>query len=113
MEIENQFELDLPVDEAYALLLDLEKIVPCLPGAEVRAENQDGGRAVVVTVKLGAMRFVYDGAVRITDQDHASHTATLVGDGKEKRGGGTATATIQMSVTEAEGASRVHTIADV
>ena len=113
MEIRNDFELALPADGAFALLLDLEKVVPCLPGAEVGEAEPEGGRAIVVTVKLGAMRFVYEGTVQISDSDPIRRTATLVGKAREKRGGGTATASIQMVVGETPAGSAVRTVADV
>ena len=65
MQITDEFTIGLPPDQAYPLLLDLEQVTPCMPGAELGAEKDDRSRTVKVTVKLGPMRFVYDGTVRL------------------------------------------------
>jgi carbon monoxide dehydrogenase subunit G len=113
MKIENRFHLGMPPDEAYALLLDLDRVVPCLPGAELQEAGPDGERKVSVGVKLGPMRFLYDGTVRITETDPAARRAVMVGEGREKRGGGTAAATIVMTVAEAGAGSDVSSKADI
>lgn len=113
MQITNEFALELPPDRAYRLLLDLEQVTPCLPGAELGEEKEDGARAVKVTVKLGPMRFVYDGTVRIAEADDAAQRAVLVGEAREARGQGSAQATIAMTVSAADAGSRVEAVADV
>ncbi len=113
MQITNEFALELPPDKAYRLLLDLEQVTPCLPGAELGDEKEDGARAVKVTVKLGPMRFVYDGTVRIAEADDVAQRAVLVGEAREARGQGSAQATIAMTVSAADGGSRVEAVADV
>ena len=110
MEITNEFELPLPPHDAYALLLDLERVTPCMPGATLGAERDDGAREVSVTVRLGPMKFVYGGTVRISERDDALLRAVLVGAAEETHGQGTATATIEMTVSpEGERASHVAT----
>jgi carbon monoxide dehydrogenase subunit G len=113
MQITNHFTLGLPPERAYELLLDLEQVTPCLPGAELGEEQDDGSRAVKVTVKLGPMRFVYDGSVRIADHDDDARRAVLVGQARETRGQGSAQATITMTVGEADAGSSVEAAADV
>lgn len=113
MQITNEFTLSLPPAEAYCLLLDLEKVTPCMPGATLGGALPDGSRAVNVTVKLGPMRFTYDGTVTISEQDDATRRAVLLGAAKEARGQGSAQAAIAMQVYEAPGGSRVTAVADV
>jgi carbon monoxide dehydrogenase subunit G len=113
VQITNDFAIELPPDRTYALLLDLAEVTPCMPGAELGGEREDGSRAVTVTVKLGPMRFVYDGTVRISEQDDAARRAVLVGTARETRGQGTAQATITMTVAGEDGGSRVTAVADV
>lgn len=113
MEIKNEFTIGAPPDRAFALLVDLDQVVPCLPGAELGGELADGSRAVKVRVKLGPMRFTYEGSVRITDRDTQAHRAVLTGQAKETRGQGDATATITMGVLAADGGSRVESVAQV
>lgn len=113
MQIANDFSISLPPDEAYGLLLDLDRVAPCMPGAELGDELPDGSRAVKVKVKLGPMRFTYEGAVRIAERDAADRRALLVGTAKEARGQGTAEARVTMSVAGGADGSTVSTSADV
>lgn len=113
MQITNEFSIGLPPEQAYALLLDLEQVTPCLPGAELREEREGGARAVTVTVKLGPMRFVYDGTVQITEQDDAARRAVMVGTARETRGQGSARAAISMTVSGDGAPSTVSAVADV
>ena len=113
MQITNEFSIGLLPDQAYALLLDLEQVTPCMPGAELGEARDDGSYAVKVTVKLGPMRFVYEGSVQITEQDAAARRAVLVGQARETRGQGSAKATIGMTVSGNGTPSQVTAVADV
>ncbi|MGH2948679.1 MAG: SRPBCC family protein, partial [Solirubrobacteraceae bacterium] len=114
MEIASDFELRMPPGEAYALLLDLERVAPCMPGATLGEEKPDGSRELTVTVRLGPMKFVYGGTVRISERDDAARRAVLVGAARETRGQGNANATITMTVSEAgDAVSRVDSVAVV
>lgn len=112
MEIASDFELDLPPDEAYALLLDLERVAPCMPGATLGGERDDGARELDVTVRLGPMKFTYGGTVRIAERDAEARRAVLLGSAQESRGQGSASARITMTVAAAEGGTaRVDSLA--
>ena len=100
MEITSDFKMRLPPDAAYAVLLDLERVTPCMPGAELGPPRPDGSREVTVRVKIGPMRFTYGGAVQVVEQDPAQRSAVLVGTATEARGQGDAKATIRMQVSE-------------
>jgi len=114
VQIDQEFGLSLPPDDAYQLLLEIDKIAPCMPGAALHDELPGGERGVTVTVKLGAMRFVYDGTIKIADRDDGSRKAVLEASAREKRGGGTAQATVTMSVSEDAGtAAIVKSVAQV
>jgi carbon monoxide dehydrogenase subunit G len=113
VQIENDFSIGLPPDDAYNLLLDLERVTPCVPGAQLGEEREDGARAVRVTVKLGPIRMTYDGTVRVIDADPEARKATLRAEAREARGQGTASATIAMTVGEAGAGATVHALADV
>ncbi|HEX5145872.1 MAG TPA: SRPBCC family protein, partial [Conexibacter sp.] len=113
MQIRNEFTLELPPQETYELLLDLERVTPCMPGASLGERREDGSYAVNVKVKLGPMRFSYDGAVRIAEQDAAARRAVLQGSANEAKGQGSADAAITMQVEEAPEGSRVTATADV
>jgi carbon monoxide dehydrogenase subunit G len=94
MELDHEFTVPVPVDHAWAVLLDVERVAPCMPGATLDSIDGDEftGR---LKVKLGAMTITYKGAARIASKDEASHTVTMEGSGKESRGAGTASATVQ------------------
>jgi len=111
VEIANDFELPLGPEEAYRMLLDLDRVAPCMPGASLGGERDDGARDLSVTVRLGPMKFVYGGTVRITERHDEQRRAVLVGSAQEKRGQGSAEATITMTVAEAGGGSRVESVA--
>lgn len=114
MQITNDFELSLPADEAYALLLDLDRVVPCMPGAELGEAREDGSRDVKVTVKVGPIKLSYGGTVSIAERDDAARSAVLRGQAKELRGQGNAAADIRMTVSGGDGSrSTVATVADV
>jgi len=98
MEFENRFTVQAPLEEMWALLLDVERIAPCMPGAQVLEQTGDASYKVAVKVKLGPMTMTYKGDVEIVEQDAAAHRATMKAKAKEARGQGTATADIVMTL---------------
>jgi len=113
MRIDTDFAISRPPAEAYALLLDLERVAPCFPGAELGGERDDGARDVRVTVRLGPMKLAYDGDVRIAERDDAALSAVMAGNAREVRGAGSASARIAMRVEPDGDGSRVIAEADV
>ena len=113
MRIETGFDISRPPADTYALLLDLERVMPCFPGAELLARRPDGARDLRVTVRLGPMRLSYEGDVRIAERDDPARRAVLAGNARETRGGGSANARIAMRVEENERGARVVAEADV
>jgi carbon monoxide dehydrogenase subunit G len=111
--IETGFDISRHPADAYALLLDLERVMPCFPGAELLARRPDGARDLRVTVRLGPMRLSYQGDVRIAERDDPARRAVLAGSAREARGGGSASAHIAMRVEEGERGARVVAEADV
>jgi len=106
MELEHEFTVPVPVDHAWAVLLDVERVAPCMPGAALDSIDGDEftGR---LKVKLGAMTITYKGAARIASKDEATHTVTMEGTGKESRGAGTASATVQAQLHDEGEITRV------
>ena len=113
MRIETGFDIPRPPADAYAVLLDLERVTPCFPGAELLGHAPGDAREVRVTVRLGPMRLAYEGQVRIDQRDDAALRAVLAGTAREARGGGSAEARIAMQVEEAADGARVTAAADV
>jgi carbon monoxide dehydrogenase subunit G len=106
MELDHEFTVPVPIDRAWAVLLDVERVAPCMPGATLDSIDGDEftGR---LKVKLGAMTITYKGNARIASKDEASHTVTMEGSGKEQRGAGTASATVQAQLHDEGDTTRV------
>jgi carbon monoxide dehydrogenase subunit G len=106
MQLENSFSIGAPPERVFAYLLDVTKIVGCVPGAEL-AEVVDPttfkGR---VKIKVGPITVAYNGTARIAERDDAHHSATLEAEGRETTGPGSARAKAVMTV-EADGAGSV------
>lgn len=103
MLFDNSFELEAPIDEVWQTLLDVERVAPCMPGAEVLARDDDGSYQVAVKVKVGPMSMKYRGRVEIVEQEPELHRARMRANAKEARGQGTAAADIEMTLSQ-EGA---------
>lgn len=106
MEFENTFLVQAPVPEVWDLLLDVERIAPCMPGAQVLEQTGDDAYKVAVKVRLGPMTMNYKGDVEIVAKDGEAHRATMRAKAKEARGQGTATAEIVMALSEQPGGTR-------
>lgn len=106
MELDHEFTVPVPVGQAWPVLLDVERIAPCMPGATLDSVDGDEftGR---LKVKLGAMTITYKGSARIASQDESAHTVTIEGTGKEARGSGTASATVQAQMHDEGEQTRV------
>ena len=112
MKLENEFTVDAPVDEAWNVMLDLERVTPCLPGAALTEQEGDEYKGKM-TVRLGPVKQEYNGTVKIEDTDEESHRAVLKADGKDARGQGTASATITSTLNEENGSTRVKVETDM
>ena len=93
MKLENRFTVPVPVDEAWRVLLDVERIAPCMPGATLTSVDGDEFEGKV-KVKVGPINLTYGGKARFVSKDDATHVAVIDGSGKETRGTGTARALI-------------------
>ena len=115
MKLENEFTVDVPVEDVWDVLLDLERITPCLPGAALtNGSNGDGEHDGLMKVKLGPVTQEYKGTVQIQEADESARRAVLQADGKDSRGQGTASATITSTLhDEGNGSTRVHVETDM
>ena len=102
MRIDNSFTVGLPVEDAWKVLLDVGRIAPCIPGAELPGVAGDDYRGVI-DVTLGAVTAQYEGAVRITDVDEVTGRVVLRGEGRETGGQGSASATVTATLRAAGG----------
>jgi uncharacterized protein len=109
MQLENEFSVPAPVSEVWKTLLDVERIAPCMPGATV--ERVDGDEvAGRVRVKVGPVTASYAGTARFVTKDEAAHRFVLEGNGRETRGTGTASATVEVSMSEQDAVTRVRVV---
>jgi hypothetical protein len=91
--ITNEFTVNRPIDEAWAVLCDVERIAPCLPGAQLQEIEGDTFRGVV-KVKLGAVNANFKGEARFVERDDAAHRAVLSASGRDTGGRGNASADV-------------------
>ena len=112
MELTNEFRVNVPVDRAWAVLTDVERIAPCLPGAELREIEGDEYRGVV-KVKVGPITAEYKGTARFLEQDDTAHRAVLRAEGRETRGQGNAAATITATLEPDGTATKVSVVTDL
>jgi carbon monoxide dehydrogenase subunit G len=114
MELEHSFTVPVPSEQAWQVLLDVERIAPCMPGATVDSVDGDvvTGR---IKVKVGPVSLTYSGTARFVERDEQALSVTLEASGKETRGSGTASATVRSSLRDEDGQTRVvvHTTLNV
>jgi carbon monoxide dehydrogenase subunit G len=112
MRLENAFTVPAPVETAWAVLLDLERVAPCLPGAAL-----DGGEGPEfsgsMTVKLGPVTSRYRGTVSIEHADESARRAVLRARARDARGDGAASATISTQLEPAGEGTRVQVVTDM
>lgn len=113
MEFENTFVVDAPVEDVWDLLLDVERVAPCMPGAQVLEQTGDDAYKVAVKVKLGPMTMNYKGDVEILSKDTATHQATMRAKAKEARGQGTASASMRMALQEQGAATQASIVTEM
>ena len=114
MKLENEFTVNVPVEDAWNVLLDLERVTPCLPGAALTEQSDDDEYKGEMKVWLGPVTQEYNGTVRIEEADESEHRAVLKADGKDARGQGAATATITSTLhDEGDGSTKVRVETDM
>jgi uncharacterized protein len=113
MLIENSFEVPAPIDRVWTYLLDVGKVVPCMPGAKLTETIDDANWKGSVTVKLGPVSLAFAGKVTMEERDETSHRAVLKASGMEQRGKGAATATITSTLQPTPAGTSVHIVQDL
>jgi uncharacterized protein len=111
MRLEHSFTVPAPIEEAWTTFNDLERVVPCFPGATLNTFDSDEFVGSV-KVKLGPVSLQYNGTGTFVERDPATHHAVVEAKGKDRRGNGTATARVTAQLTasgESETAVRVET----
>src|SRR6476619_3570879 len=106
MELAHEFTVNTPIDRAWAVLTDVERIAPCMPGAELTEVDGDTYHGLV-KVKVGPITAQYKGTASFVEKDEAAHRAVLKAAGRDARGQGNASATVTAVMTEQADGTRV------
>ena len=111
VELEHPFVTTKPIEESYATILDLERVVPCVEGGSVLEMTGPGSVRAEIKIKLGAMSLTFAGTVEIVEQDAAAHSIALSVKSKEAGGQGHANAEVVFAL--ADGGGTIHTNAQI
>lgn len=98
MQLEHSFTVPVGVDDAWKVLLDVERIAPCMPGAAVDSVDGDDFTGTV-KVKLGPIGLTYKGKASFVEKDESVHKAVIDARGRDARGNGTAAAVVTATLT--------------
>jgi uncharacterized protein len=113
MELHNDFEVPAPVDAVWAYMLDVERVAPCMPGAELTEVVDDRNWKGKVTVKVGPVSMAFLGTVTMKERDDAAKRVVLQADGRDARGKGAANATVTARMEPAGDGTKVSIDADL
>jgi carbon monoxide dehydrogenase subunit G len=110
-ELDHSFTTEKPIDESFAAITDLERVIPCVEGGKVlEATGEDSVRAEIV-IRMGAMSMTFTGTVEVVEKDQASHRAVLRVKSKEAGGQGHANADVTFALHD--GGGDIHTSAQI
>ena len=108
MQLENEFTVPASIDQAWAVLLDVPRVAPCLPGATVEdGGGEDGEYKGQMKIKIGPITASYKGTVKIQEADEAAHRVAMRAQAKDARGQGTAAATITSTMEEVADGTKI------
>ena len=112
MRLDHDFRVDAEVDTAWRVLLDLERIAPCMPGAQLQEVEGDEYRGTV-KVKVGPITAQYKGVARVVEADEGAHRVVIQAEGRDTRGQGNASATITATLAGDGDGTRVRVDTDL
>src|SRR5919107_3514618 len=113
MRFENRFDVDAPIERVWETVLDVERVAPTVPGAQVLERTGEDAYRVAIKVKVGPMSMTYRGEVEITERDEAAHRAVMKARAKESRGQGMADADVTMVLSGGDGRTSATVTTDV
>ena len=113
MEIENEFDVPAPVDHVWAYLLDVERVAPCMPGAELTEVVDDHTWKGKVNMKLGPVSLAFAGTVTMQERDDQAKRIVLAAKGMEQKGKGAANASVTSWLEQGDGVTNVKMRADI
>jgi carbon monoxide dehydrogenase subunit G len=109
--LDHSFTTERSLDDSYATILDLDKVIPCVEGATVLERTGPESAKAEIKVKMGAMSLTFTGTLEVTEQDAAAHHAVMTVKSREAGGQGYANATITFDLRE--GGGNIHTNAQI
>ena len=109
MDLNHQFTVAVPVDDAWRILTDVERIAPCLPGAQLQEIEGETYRGVV-KVKVGPIQAQFKGQASFIERDDAAHKVVLKGEGRDTTGKGNAAAVITAEMTAVDASNTSVTV---
>ena len=112
MELQHSFSVPVDVDRAWAVLVDIEQVAPCMPGAALDTVDGDNFTGSV-KVRLGPIGLTYKGKARFVEKDETAHRAVIDAQGKDARGNGTAAATVTATLHPQDDGTRVEVNTDL
>ena len=113
MRIENSFTVEAPPEKAWALLMDVPRVVPCMPGATLDETVDDSHWKATLQVKIGPIGLTFATDVERMEVDEAARKVTLAANAREKRNRGRASATIESALAPEDGKTRVDIATDL
>jgi uncharacterized protein len=113
MKLENSFEVPAAPEQAWELLLDVPRVVPCMPGAELTEVVDDSNWKAKMSVKLGPISLTFATDVARQEVDEPARRVVLAAKGRELRGRGQARATVESSLAASNGGTRVDIVTDL
>jgi uncharacterized protein len=111
IELDHPFTTTRAIDDSFATVLDLERVVPCVEGGSVLEATSPESVKAQIKVKMGAMGMTFTGTVAVVEQDAAAHRAVLEVKSREKQGQGHANAMVTFQL--ADGGGTIHTNAQI
>jgi carbon monoxide dehydrogenase subunit G len=112
MQLEHSFTVPVGVDEAWRVLLDIERVAPCMPGAALESVDGDSFTGTV-KVRVGPIALQYRGKASFIEKDEAAHRAVIDAQGRDTRGNGTAAAKVSTSLAPEGDETRVDVVTDL
>jgi carbon monoxide dehydrogenase subunit G len=111
VDLDHPFSTTRPIDDSFATILDLERVVPCVEGGSVLEKIGPDSVKAEIKVKMGAMSMKFTGTVEVTEKDAAAHSATMTVKSREAGGQGHANATVVFALED--GGGTIHTHAQI
>jgi carbon monoxide dehydrogenase subunit G len=111
VELDHSFTSGKPIDETWAAILDLERLVPCVEGGSVLERTGPDAVRAEIKVKMGAMSMTFTGTVEVIEQDAAEHRAVMQVKSREAGGQGHANADVTFALSD--GSGTIHTAAQI